>query len=907
MWKNKTVATIAMLLILTFAISFFAMSTANAHSPPWTIISFPYIVPAPNPIGVGQTVSIVMWIDTPLVSSAVTNDIRRHDYTLTITAPDNSVETKHWDVVEDTTSIQYYRYTPTQVGTYTLKFDYGGQTYTWNVPGVTPANNYTGDTFTAASKTTTLTVQEEPIRAARDSYPLPTEYWTRPIEGQNTYWYAVSSNWLGQPFISGAGAAYGIPGNIQPEGTAPNSPHIMWSKPIQYGGVVGGGSVGVPGNTFYTGGSYNVRYSNPLVIYGTLYYQEPYGNSGGGGDYVAVDLRTGEELWRTNTTGIGVPSFGYLYDYESPNQHGILPNGLLIAASGFGVQTWRTYDPKTGIPTTMNLTNVPAGPAVGGPQGEILRYTLTNVGNATNPNWYLAQWNSSRVFGGGAGLSPSNWYSGNIPGNVPFNYTSLGSNTYWNGSMWVSNAVRTAQGYAAVQWTSPSYDWNISLPSLGIGSWSVGTANLGIIPLVSLDNMLLLTQGTFGGHPGDFSAVPTTDDANITAVNLNVTKGARGNIMWTERYPQAPNNNTRFLECWDTDAGVFIFWDKEDKVIYGYSLANGDRLWGPTEPANDWMFLPNSVMTAYGKAYWTGYGGITYCYDVRNGSLLWTYGNGGPGNSTDSGLDTPWGRYPTFVDVIADGKIYLSTTEHSPNTPLYKDSLVRCLNATDGTEIWTLMGYATQMYGGTDLVADGFFAFLNCYDMQIYCVGRGPSATTVAASPKVSVHGSSVLVEGTVIDIAAGTKQKEQAARFPYGVPAVSDESMGRWMEYVYMQKPRPTDTVGVEVILSVLDPNNNVYDIGTATTDSSGTFSLLWEPLVPGKYTVIARFAGSEGYWPSYAETAVGIEEAPEATPAPTPTPAPMTDTYVTGFGIGIIIAIVAVGIVLVIVLRRR
>jgi hypothetical protein len=168
-------------------------------------------------------------------------------------------------------------------------------------------------------------------------------------------------------------------------------------------------------------------------------------------------------------------------------------------------------------------------------------------------------------------------------------------------------------------------------------------------------------------------------------------------------------------------------------------------------------------------------------------------------------------------------------------------------------------------------------------------------------------HGSSLVIRGTVMDIAAGTKQPEQAARFPNGVPAVSDASMGRWMEYVYMQKPRPTDVAGVEVILSVLDPNNNVYDIGTATTDATGMYSLLWEPLVPGKYTVIARFAGSEGYWPSFAETAVGVEEAPAATPAPTPTPAPMTDMYVTGFGIGIIIAIVAVGVVLVIVLRRR
>jgi hypothetical protein len=155
------------------------------------------------------------------------------------------------------------------------------------------------------------------------------------------------------------------------------------------------------------------------------------------------------------------------------------------------------------------------------------------------------------------------------------------------------------------------------------------------------------------------------------------------------------------------------------------------------------------------------------------------------------------------------------------------------------------------------------------------------------------------------MDIAAGTKQKEQAARFPNGVPAVSDDSQGEWMEYVYMQKPRPADTVGVDVVLSVLDPNGNVYDIGTATTDASGMFKMLWAPLVPGEYTVIATFAGSESYWSSHAETAVGVTEAPAATPPPTPLPAPMTDTYVIGFGSALII-VVAIGFALLLLKKR-
>jgi len=121
----------------------------------------------------------------------------------------------------------------------------------------------------------------------------------------------------------------------------------------------------------------------------------------------------------------------------------------------------------------------------------------------------------------------------------------------------------------------------------------------------------------------------------------------------------------------------------------------------------------------------------------------------------------------------------------------------------------------------------------------------------------------------------------------------------------VYKQFERPADAVGVEVVVSVIDPNNNVYEVGRTTSDSSGFYSYMFTPEVPGKYTVIASFDGSGAYYGSFAETAFGVEEAPAATPEPTPTPAPMTDTYVLGVGIAIII-IVIIGFAL-LLLRKR
>ncbi len=865
--KNKTTPLIALILTLTIAIPITALPLANAHSPKWTIVSYAYTMAGPNPVGVGQRVLIIMWVDGPMPNAALENDIRRHDYTLTITKPDGKNETMHWDSITDPTSVQFVSYTPDQVGTYKLKFDYGGQTYTWNA--TSQQRTWTGDVFTPASKTNTFVVQEEPLPPPKNSYPLPQEYWTRPIEGQNTDWYTISSHWLGEPYItSGAAVGGGTAGNyfsrIQPDGIAPNSPHIMWSKPIQDGGVVGGNQSGIPGEMYYTGGSYNTRFSNAIIMNGRLYYDEPYGNSGSGGDYVAVDLRTGEEIWRTNTTGIGVPSFGYLYAFDSPNQHGILPNGLL-----FTNNFQRSYDPRTGRVTTMNVTSVPSTStplaAVAGPNGAILRYGIANIGTPANPNWRLTQWNSSRVVGYDFGTGVGGWYSGNpIDASLP-----------------------------------SRYDWNVSttLPNGGTG-WRVDRA--------SYNNVAILVQGSFGGQPNAPFGIVSLDGANVTAVSLK--PDSRGSVLWTKYFPPSEGNITRSLTNWDPERGVFILSDKETGAMNGYSLATGEKIWGPTERTNDYTYFRAFPAVAYGKIYFAGYGGILYAYDITNGELLWTYGNGGPGNSTFAGLEVSYGNYPIFIDVIADGKIFLATTEHSPNSPFYKDAKYRAINATDGTEIWTLMGWGTGMDATYDRVADGYFVFLNTYDMQIYTVGKGPSAITVSA-PEVGVPlGSSLTIRGTVTDVSAGTKQKEQVARFPNGVPAVSDKSQEAWMEYVYMQKPRPMDVTGVEVTLSVVDANGNYREIGKVTGNADGFYSLQWTPDIPGKYTVYASFAGSESYWPSHAVTAFSVDDAKAvATSAPTSTPALISELYFVPAVAGLFVAIVIVGALLALMLRKQ
>jgi hypothetical protein len=79
-------------------------------------------------------------------------------------------------------------------------------------------------------------------------------------------------------------------------------------------------------------------------------------------------------------------------------------------------------------------------------------------------------------------------------------------------------------------------------------------------------------------------------------------------------------------------------------------------------------------------------------------------------------------------------------------------------------------------------IADGYMVTFNGYDNRIYCFGKGQTATTVEASPKVAPEKSTILLEGTVTDQSPGAE----------GTQAISDDDMTAWMEYLYMQQTKP-------------------------------------------------------------------------------------------------------------------
>ncbi len=943
--KSKTLAIlIALILTVSIGASMSIIPGASAHSPPWTITDHAYIALSPNPIGVGQTEIITFWTAQPLPNAALTNNIRKENYTLTITLPDRTTTSQFFSVVANPGGVQTVTYVPSETGNYTFAFSFGGMTYptlaqvtstiTLTAAIQASINAFAGDTYTPETATTSLTVQQQPIQ--NTVYPLPSAYWTRPIEGENIYWYTVASNWLGPSSAQLGTYQQSGYNNFQNSGTAPNSAHILWTVPIEMGGVVGGSNTGVPGASFYSGSSYEPRFYNAIIMDGYLYFKMPLSDEGSplvvngvtyAGAYVCLDLRTGKVVW-SNSNAIFNPTWGQLYNEVDPNQSGVIPSGYLwqsftvaaavTNAAGSTVTpanvTWIAYDGFTGD-WVMNITNVPQAVTVYQPSsnsvlsgsmlseqttlaamgnsGELLIYVL-DYNTATQTGW-LGLWNTTQIIYNPA--SPSS------------PYRPLGQ--IFNGAL------------------STSYTWNVTINGDLNGLAVNGTAANGV-SLTGPSMFAVFPGDLIFGASGALSASQFTQNPfTMWTINLNSTIGTVGNILWVQNYtaPNIMNGNSNLGSYTikfgpvDPTNGVITLNVGETMEWYGYSLATGTLLWGPTTtPFPDGFQYFGSgrgvnqyCTAAYGNIYVQGFGGEIWAYDTANGNLIWQYGNGGEGNSTNDGINSPWGLLPTMITAVCDGMVYGYTTQHGngAQSPYYVNEFFFCLNATTGQQIWTLLGMGTNDGGAGNpaaIIADGELVFQNMYDNQIYAVGQGPSATTVQAPLTAITTGDKVTLQGTVMDISAGTQQGEQTADFPNGVPCASDASQTQWMEYVYMQKPEPTNFTGVTVTLTAIDPNGNYINLGTATTDSNGLYSYSWQtPNIPGMYTITATFSGTNSYWGSNAQTAVTVTNAASATAAPTATPTSAADLYFVPAIAGILVVIIVGFVVLALLMLRK
>ena len=846
MLKNKTIAIlITAILTLSIGASTILSPPASAQAVQRSFTTETFMNLTPNPAGVNQSVTVFVWLS--IAPFAFGNTFYGWNFTVTVTPPSGSAATL--TLPESLpTGYSYISYTPTTTGTYSFQANFNAVTV--NMPTYSDFGAPPGNYSYSASQST---VQKLNVTANQvlpwPENPLPTGYWQTPVSAENHDWYSLVGNWVNSGIYNGGSPTTNL---------GPVSSHILWTQPIQFGGLSGGTYEGSPlraGNTyglnFYTG----LLYENKLaqwIIGGYMYYDiNPPGSMfvTGSPGVRCINLRTGALVWQNLT--MPQISCAQVYTIDAGLMSG--SQAFLWTASG---TTWYQYDAftgtlltqYTGVPTSMGMF----GPSalglspVYGPNGEILVYDLNEAGH-----WF-AMWNSTLA--------------------VQYPISAANSQNYEP----VSSPSRP--------WSN-GVQWNVTIPAQP----SSPSASIYDYP-----DGVMVAEGQVN-----------TNTANPVFVDVgySLTTGAqlwvenRTNVGWGQGGPAVPGLLT-FGDAYGN--GYYSFYQRETQQWHIINIQTGIET--ATTPAlnsitgNDWSYYDWAGQIAYGLLYTTGYSGDVCAFNVTTGASVWTFSEG------NSGVQTPFGSWPTFGGVtIANGIIYYGPSEHTPPTPMYRGYDLYAINATTGALIWNVPAVFVSM-----AVANGELVGYNGYDNQIYAFGKGLSATTVTTQPVIG-SSTQVLIKGTVTDQSPG----QTAIGVPEaGTPAISDTYMSNWMAYLFEQQPEPMNATGVPVTLTYVDPNNNTFTIGQTTSDITGQYAYTFTPTVPGEYTITATFGGSDSYYPSSAQTTMAFEPPTAPTPAAT-TVSNLTQSETSNIMMtviaGIIVIIIAIALVGLLIVRKR
>ncbi len=847
--------------------------TVNATTDTKAILSY-----TPNPIGVGQTLLINAWINPSVHSNRGVLSGKTGSFQITITKPDGTKEVlKMPSTFSDCTS--YISYTPIAVGQYQIKFDFLGTYWPagWYYNGWrydNPVGSMTQDAFGGGSSAINstyyrpsstgpfnFTVQADFVPSYPPS-PLPTDYWTRPVNFIHREWWPILGNWpptgyQGTYFGSywdqmypGTNPTWGPNYLFAPFVQGPESSHIVWKR--EMGGSRSGGMIGAYG-TFE--GQY-IDPGIPSVVYNGRCYQtiqkaDPEG-SGKSMPYLqCYDLRTGEIYWeiRASTVDITSAPFGtpqtttttlapQYVAYISPSANSRY--GEVLAGGTHNVELVGIYNDRfyKWHPYTGAITgNYSISPLSGGTfYNQIDGYVLTvqNLGNTVPAaqRYRLINWTTSG--------STTN-FTQRIMSNTSYARSSLGSYVDYGAGI----------GVAATNFNTIEYGgwWGLSLPVYNL--WT-GASIMNISsPHPDTSYSMLCTCVDHG------KVAEVTQDGHVKAWDR-----ATGRLAW-DYAMQSP-------------------WSATGWGVYGVASAYGMFF----RPAYDGLYAINWTD---GKLVW-----FTPRYSEAAFESPYTEGEGGPEVN------------PGQTNVrIADGKVYIYDGEHSPAQPRSRSWALWCLDAFTGDVLWKIHMVGATSFGqdpSTGPIVDGYLMFPST-DGVIYTIGMGKSAMTMSGPTTAVPLGTKAVVQGSVMDMSPAQPN----------TPCVAKESMTLQMEYLHYQAPIAgiwgNETIkGVPVRLTAIDENGTSYDLGTTTSNGyTGAFSFGWAAPKEGKYEVIASFGPDESYGSSSASASIYVGPAPATTTNQGSQPDIVVPDYtmtIIGSAIAILIAVALVGVL---VLRKR
>jgi len=811
-----------------------------------------YISFRPNPVGVGQAILVNLWIvPGPSYTRYFT------DFKVTITKPDGTQDTKVMDsYAADSTA--WFEYTVDQVGTWQFQFDFPGQYF--------PTGNYTTaqgisqagytDSMTrtcyykpATSKVQTLVVQQNPVLPWPES-PLPTDYWTRPIQTVNREWWIIAGDypWFGP---SGGPTWDELYPDTSPTWTGqrhftpwiqtPNTAHVAWKQRNALSGILGGDQ-GIYSLT--SGGG------SPNIIYQGMGYQSVTKSFAGTTQSVwqCYDIRTGEIFWER--TGVTTPSY-LEYGEGLPSVAGATASvGITPALVAIAGNRLIKYNPATGA-VTVNVSIPSFTSNTYYMNGYVLsEQILSNTGGPGEPGtptegiYRLINWTT---------FGTSSNFNTRIQSNVSWPRSELFGTTFYWGNI-------------------QDYDAGISFLIREPNTWDFKNYGFPYV-LVSYDNASGIRYNT-----------------RIAAYSQKT-----GATLWDKTVPESVYSSGSCV----ADHGKLAVLMRDDTVGTGsgyfmcFDEMTGNLLWKSEVmdfPWDNTGFGAYSTASAYGMFFRFAYSGV-YAFDWDTGKIVWKYEA-----PAFSEYETPYTNEngTTMYSFnsggwVADGKLYTYNTEHSPTQPITRGWGVHCINVTTGEKIWT-----TKMAGSVGAMADGYLT-VSGSDGNMYVYGKGKSVTTISAPQTAITKGQTLIVSGTVLD---------QSPAQP-GTPCVSKDSMTTYMEYLHCQMPLDglwhNETVtGVPVSLDAIDPDGINVHIADVNSDAGGTFSYMWKPEKIGKYTVTATFKGDDAYGSSWAETAVGVAAAPQTTDTQKEVIVPDYTMTIVGMGIAIMAVVAIVGLLI-------
>jgi outer membrane protein assembly factor BamB len=704
--RERTPYAIALILLLSLSTIMAIVPAVNAHVPGWEIPTVAFLNVEPNPVGINQPVQVTMWLDKVPPTAAQQFGDRWENLTVTVTKPDGTTEQLGPFTTSDVGATDT-RYIPSTIGTYYFQMYFPGQVLEGkNPPPRGNTNAFINDTYMAStSPKVALVVQQQQIEYIPNN-PLPTGYWQRPINGFNSNWASIAGDWLLSGY-DGAGNRW------NPFTTAPNSAHILWTKPLAFGGVNGGNFTDW---NYYTGLAYETKFNGPIIMYGRLYMNLPHSTSAGAGGAACFDLRTGEQIWWLNNTRL---SFGQEYDYSSPNQFGAIP---YLWSSGGGA--YNIYDPFDGS-WLYRIENVTSGTTTFGPNGEILTYTL----NAAR-GW-VAMWNSSRAIMA---------YQYTLPGGNAWQWRPMMQTVMdWNlGVQWNATIQPLPAGVSsiAIQKVSSGVilaaSGSIATPQNW--QWEAGFSIEDGHQLWSQNRSTPIGQTTWAlMGPASDGVYTEFHESEMSWYGFSLNTGEQ---LWgpTEPYPKAFG-----MYSWQASIayGMLLGLDFGG-YVHAFNVQTGEKVWdfyagssGLETAYGSWPLNNPAPTSADGKIYVVdGHaynppiykGAHIYCINATNGELIWKslgYYTYDPIEIAD-GILVAYSVYDAQIHAYGQGRS--ATTVNAPDVaiPLGSQVLIQG-TVTDQSPGQTCLGVPAA---GTPAISDESMS-----DWMAYLYSQQPKPT----------------------------------------------------------------------------------------------------------------------------------------------------------------------------------